>query len=328
MRTNAATLLLLLLAFAQTIQAQPAKLSEDAYTSTGSPNANFGANASLRVTTGTQATFLKFDLANLPDGVTGNDIAKATLTVWVNTLNTSGAFDVWSVANPWTEGTITANTAPPLDAVQATEVAISVNKKFVSVDLTDLVKTWVDDAPSNNGIALIPGAAGISAVFDSKENTGAAHEPRLDITLPPTNISVRVFNSADISVPSAGPTPQFIAFDSEHWDTADMHDLADPTRLTAPVGGNYLIFVHLDYEPNPAGMRDAVIFLNGIRPIAYARQPASPSSDTFVNISTHYELVAGDFVELLVAQDSGVPTLIRRVPNDDRSPEFGMVRIP
>ena len=46
------------------------------------------------------------------------------------------------------------------------------------------------------------------------------------------DISVRVFNSTDISVPQA--TDTILTFDSERWDTDDIHDTAtDPSMLTA-----------------------------------------------------------------------------------------------
>ena len=55
--------------------------------------------------------------------------------------------------------------------------------RFVLVDVTELVQEWLDRTLENNGLVLMPNAAGVSVEFDSKENATTSHEPQLEITL-------------------------------------------------------------------------------------------------------------------------------------------------
>jgi hypothetical protein len=55
------------------------------------------------------------------------------------------------------------------------------------------------------------------------------------------DVSARVFNSADITVPDS-VNSFYLSFDSEHWDTDNIHDTTtNPTRLTAQTAGKYMI---------------------------------------------------------------------------------------
>src|SRR5262249_3653108 len=69
------------------------------------------------------------------------------------------------------------------------------------------------------------------------------------------SISARVYNSTVIPVPSSGGVSAVPSFDSERWDTANLHDSANPSRLTAPVDGVYLIEAHVSFPTNGAGAR-------------------------------------------------------------------------
>jgi hypothetical protein len=62
---------------------------------------------------------------------------------------------------------------------------------------------------------------------------------------PPGNdVSARVFNSADVTVPDMKPGEwTSLTFNSERWDTANLHETATNSgRLKAPVAGKYYIF--------------------------------------------------------------------------------------
>ena len=182
--------LLVILAFLPTdSQAATGLLKDDTYTQASTPNQNFGSNADLRVTSNNNS-YLRFDLLTLPPTLVGNDIAKATLKLWVNTLTTPGAFDVRRITDPtaWGEETITHNSAltifsTSLVEVTAAPVTSQGNDSFVTVDLTALVKDWLDDPSGNHGLILAANASGISVRFDSKENEDTSHEPRLEISL-------------------------------------------------------------------------------------------------------------------------------------------------
>ena len=164
--------------------AQQARLTDDGKVSSAQPTINFGSNPNLGVLAGTERTFVKFDLSTLPAGTTGNNVAKATLRVWVNTVTTPGSMNVVRVTSAWSEGTITDATAPSLGSNEATGVPVTQAASFVIVDVTALVKDWLNGVLPNNGIALVANAPGTSVRFDSKENTATSHEAELEITLP------------------------------------------------------------------------------------------------------------------------------------------------
>ena len=159
-------------------------IEDDAYTQTSTPNQNFGGNANLRVASG-MTSHLKFDLSSLPSGTSGSDISKVTLRLWVNTITTAGSFDVRRVTGAWSEGTVTGVTAPSLGAIDGSGIAVLAqdDASFVTVDLTAVVKDWLDGVLVNNGIALVANGAATNIRFDSKENGQTSHEPRLQIIL-------------------------------------------------------------------------------------------------------------------------------------------------
>ena len=84
-------------------------LSDDAYTAASAPNTNFGASEDLHV--GSRKTFLKFDFSTLP-AVTGADVEKATLTIFLSDVVAPGSFTVRLVTGPWDEGSLTASNIP------------------------------------------------------------------------------------------------------------------------------------------------------------------------------------------------------------------------
>jgi len=167
-----------------------ATLTEDAYTYSGSRTANtrYGTQPilSVRGAAGGAAlkrSFLKFDLSALPAGITGADVQKATLRLFVSRLTIPGSFDIFKVTAGWDETTITDQTAPSVEGGVATGVRIDQGKVFVTVDLTNLVMDWLNGAIPNYGIAILPNTEGIIVDFDSKESITTSHEPRLEIVL-------------------------------------------------------------------------------------------------------------------------------------------------
>jgi hypothetical protein len=149
-----------------------ATLTDDA-TVISKKSSSTGSDKSLRVVgpltdSSDQEALLKFDLSTLPAGATSSNIAKATLTLFVSKVQKAGTFDVVAVTGTWNEATVTFATAPSPTEVEAAGVDVAQND-FVAVDLTGLVKDWVDGVTPNNGIALIPNGTGVDVQFDSKE---------------------------------------------------------------------------------------------------------------------------------------------------------------
>jgi hypothetical protein len=151
----------------------------DASVNSAHPSVNYGALSNLYVASGNTA-FLQFDLSTLPTGTTSAQISRATLTVFVNRVNTAGAVTVSPVTGSWGEYSVTSTSAPATGS-SIGSLPVSVAGEYVSGDVTAQVQAWVTAPPSNNGLALA--SSGANALFDSKENDETGHAARLDITL-------------------------------------------------------------------------------------------------------------------------------------------------
>jgi hypothetical protein len=165
-----------------------ARLSDDAHVSLAARTVNFGSAPTLLVQgpgpTAVQA-FVRFDLTTLPAGTRGADVARAVLRLWVAKVTRGGMFDVHSVRGGWSEDALTAANAPGRGRDELIGITVSPRDRnqFLVVDVTELVQEWLDRTLENNGLVLVPNAAGVSVEFDSKENPTTSHEPELEITL-------------------------------------------------------------------------------------------------------------------------------------------------
>jgi hypothetical protein len=164
---------------------------------------------------------------------------------------------------------------------------------------------------------------GHAHVFEELQARPAAYPPEAHTHPAPASRSVRVYHS--VAQPSNDNTVLMLSFDCERWDTGGLHDAVQPTRLTCPQTGIYLISGSVSFAANATGRRYLDILLNGSTMIARQISPAAPVGATDLTVSTHYQLNAGDYVELRVLQQSGGALNINATPNC--SPEFGMTQI-
>ena len=156
--------------------------SGDAYTNTATPTTNLGIKPLLDVESGSETTYIQFDLSSIPAGYTSGSIAKATLKLYVNAVTTAGSFNVDYVNGTWSEKTITADLAPALGTTIVSSVPLtSANvHEYVLIDVTPALDAWLDGTEPNDGIALV-GNSPLNASFDSKENTANSQPPELDV---------------------------------------------------------------------------------------------------------------------------------------------------
>ena len=147
---------------------------------------------------------------------------------------------------------------------------------------------------------------------------------------PTSDVSARVFNSADVTVPDMKPGEwTSLTFNSERWDTADLHETATNSgRLKAPVAGKYYIFANITWEsPIGSGLWGLRLQLNGKTVIAEQTLPNTGTPFRIsMSVGTLYSLAASDYVEAQVFQNNGNPLLIRSI--SATSPEFGMAKLP
>ena len=143
-----------------------------------------------------------------------------------------------------------------------------------------------------------------------------------DITFLANPPTCAVYNSAAISIPNAALT--VVTFNSERFDTDTMHSTVSNTdRLTATTAGKYRIEANLSFALSAAGaVRQARLRINGVTEIAYHSHQPSGSHGSDMTIARKYQLAAGDYVQLLVYQDSGGALNLASATN--YSPEFGM----
>jgi hypothetical protein len=123
-------------------------------------------------------------------------------------------------------------------------------------------------------------------------------------------------SSAEQIIPTGiccGPSNP-LGFDVEDFDTAGLHNGANPSRLTAPIDGIYQVSAGVVWRPNNrAANRDLRIVVNGSCCFATSELPANTSGGnrtTHQTVSDLVELSAGDFVQALAAQESGAAATV------------------
>jgi hypothetical protein len=159
--------------------------SQDSYTNTAAATTNYGTAVALGVvssSTSIQTTYIKFDLSSIPTGYSSTNVAKATLKLYVNSVSRAGSFNVDFVNGSWAEKTVTANLAPALGSSIASSVPLTTARanNYVEIDVTTALGEWLNGSQPNDGIALVANS-GLSATFDSKENSTQSHPAELDI---------------------------------------------------------------------------------------------------------------------------------------------------
>ena len=156
------------------------------------PNAtNYGNAADLRILKAagrTERVFLKFIFATLPPGTAAADVTQARLRLWVNsTSGLFGSITLTPVTSAWDELALKDNTSGGLGfgLPKISELPISTNNNFISIDVTDWVKGWLNGSLPNEGFMIEAAASAttMSIAFDSKESSLTSHEPQLEVSL-------------------------------------------------------------------------------------------------------------------------------------------------
>jgi len=171
--------LTILLALPSAAQFTP---SDDAYVNSASATTNYGAAGTVGIANPTQTAFVRFDLMAVPSSYTGAQVAKATLRLFVNTVTTTGSFNVDYVVGSWGERTITYALQPAIGSTVAPSVPLTTANKlgYIEIDVTSAVQAWLNGTEPNDGFALVANSP-LVASFTTKENTGTSHPPELDI---------------------------------------------------------------------------------------------------------------------------------------------------
>jgi hypothetical protein len=150
----------------------------DASVNSAHGTTNYGGLSNLYVN-GTSTTLIQFDLSSLPAGTTASQIGAASLKLYINRVNASGAVTVQPVTGAWSEPSVTYSTTPTLGTAIGSFTPLAA-QQFVVIDVTAQVQNWLNGTP-NYGIALTSVSGDF--VLDSKENDETAHAAHLDITV-------------------------------------------------------------------------------------------------------------------------------------------------
>jgi len=127
---------------------------------------------------------MKFDLFALPENVASADIGKATLVLFVKNVKTAGKLQLSFVDQPWTENTVNAALAPQTDSPATETAEILLGNNYVTADVSEFVRRWLDNPESNNGLQLAPLESTATALtLDSKEAVQTSHAAYIEIVL-------------------------------------------------------------------------------------------------------------------------------------------------
>jgi hypothetical protein len=137
--------------------------------------------------------------------------------------------------------------------------------------------------------------------------------------------TARLTNAADQAWPDQlVVTP--VSFDTEVFDTADMHATDRPTRLTAPIDGIYLIGASVTFGSGTTNSRAINVVENGTITLSRAFDDYTATDYLPVQTVTTAKLRAGDYVEAEASRSGG--TRISIVSSGPQfSPAFWMTWI-
>lgn len=132
----------------------------------------------------------------------------------------------------------------------------------------------------------------------------------------------RIFHSVNQTFTDA--TEASVTFDSERYDTDNMHDLVNPTRITFRTAGLYIVTGHIEW-PAAADWVDSYLLIrvngSGISIVTERKDFTTFNGSKFLTATTTYKFAVNDYVELRAYYDSasGSRNIIADPP---RSPEF------
>jgi hypothetical protein len=142
-------------------------------------------------------------------------------------------------------------------------------------------------------------------------------------------IAVRVYRSTDQSIP-VDDLGVDISFDGERFDTDNMWDISNPTRLTINTTGIYHIFANVEFEAGGFSYTSKSIFVyrhiaspHSDDIIGARRFQASTSNSSILNLTMAWYLVAGDYLHLKAHHNHTIERSVKKSVDGIYSPEFG-----
>lgn len=104
----------------------------------------------------------------------------------------------------------------------------------------------------------------------------------------------------------ADSTQVKVDWDTEDYDTHAVLDIATNDRWTCPVAGKYTVKSLIEFSANATGQRAVTLYKNGSAYAELGNIPqATAGASARVGGATDIDLVAGDYLEIFVLQNSG-----------------------
>lgn len=176
---------------------------------------------------------------------------------------------------------------------------------------TEAIPVWVN----RFRIALATGAltgttfssarSGLAPASDGSASKYLNGAGSYTVPAAPTPTSCRIRHSTTQSIPTSTFTA--LTFDTEDWDTGSMHAGGNPTRITFPTAGKYLVTGEVIMQVT-TGACSLDIWQNssgGTTVVGRGYALASGSVNACPNVTALVNAAANDYVELLVWQNSG-----------------------
>jgi len=134
--------------------------------------------------------------------------------------------------------------------------------------------------------------------------------------------AARVYRDTAQSIPNNTETA--LSFTLATKNDGGVWSAGSPTRLTAPVGGWYLVVAHIYWDTNATGYRALRLRWNGSITFGSTERAAHANARAYSVTSLLY-LFVGDYAEAIVFQNSGGVRTIRAVTAT--SPHFAMIKL-
>jgi hypothetical protein len=150
------------------------------------------------------------------------------------------------------------------------------------------------------GAKLADGAVAGAKLADGSVSTGKLAAGAVDTSKMATLPGARVRSNASQTIAKGVSTP--LAFNVTDSNTGGVYNAAQPTRLTAPVAGTYMITAAIAWSNDPDGDRALAIRLNGSTVIAEVSANAVTNTAPEQDVVTACHLNAGDYVQAMAWQ--------------------------
>jgi hypothetical protein len=166
--------------------------SDDTFINAGSLLRNYGNDNTFEVRPDNSADrrgLIKFDLSSIP---TNANITSATLYLYSQDNKTGQLTSLYRVTSNWNENTVTWLSwgLPGGDFDSTTSYFTFIpdqNNCMLTMDITNLVRAWVDRTYPNYGLMLYSTGPNHIIKYSSKEDGTASKQPKLNIVYsPPT----------------------------------------------------------------------------------------------------------------------------------------------